>query len=626
MKADQIILLFSPFFLKHFLLSIVYICVSTNVQNSDSLPPVQPGHSAVAAAVASASITAPLTSPLTSPDTTSTGVAPACVVEAKSLPADVAGCHAMIVELLKSLAEHEGKNHRLHHQVQSLLRKLYGRSSEKISDNDMSLFRDIMDQLQPLPEPAPVTEPVAQPETTPSETKNRHKHGRSKPPGDLPHQDIIYDLPEDQKPCPCCGVMRCLIGQDVSEQLDYEPTKIMVIRRIQLKYACKACEQNARGAQIAQAQKPLAPIEKGAAAPGLLAHVVVCKYTDHLPMYRLESILERNGIRLSRSTLCAWAAQVAMALNPLYERMKDLAMQSPVIHTDDTPVDALEPGTGGKHTARFWVYVGDTLHPYTLFDYTPSRKRDGPIAFLGDWSGYLQADAFAGYDGIYLGEAGGKVVEVACWAHARRKFYDARNSDTQASARELGLIRQLYAVEKEADQQSLAAPERAALRQLRATPLLEEFKTWLKASQRENGGHILSKSPMGEAISYALNQWEALCVYTTDGRLNIDNNPAENALRGVAIGRKNWLFVGSDKGGTTAAVLYSILQTCKRHGVEPWAYLRDILTRIPAQPAEKLDELLPDRWQADQIKKKNQDCHQAATAEPVASAPEKAAA
>ncbi len=600
--------------------------MSIDVQNSDSLPPVQPDYSAAVAARVNAAAAASAfpTALLASGASAGTGMAPAPVADARKLPTDVPGCHAMIIELLEGLAERERKNQHMHHQIQSLLRKLYGRSSEKIMDNDMSLFRDIMDQLQPRPEQTPATEPVAQPETTPSKPNNRHKHGRGKIPADLPREDIIYDLPEDQKPCPCCGLMRSVIGQEVSERIDYVPAKVKSIRTTQLKYACGACEQNARGAQIALAEKPLSAIEKGAAAPGLLAHVVVCKYTDHLPMYRLESILERNGISLSRSTLCAWAAQVAVALSPLYERMKELAMQSAVIHTDDTPVDALEPGTGGKHTARFWVYVGDPLHPYTLFDYTPSRKRDGPIAFLGDWSGYLQADAFTGYDCIYMGEAGGKVVEVACWAHARRKFYDARNSDTQASARALALIRQLYAVEKEADQQSLAAPQRAALRQLRSKPLLEEFKAWLRASQRENGGHILSKSPMGEAIAYALNQWEALCVYITDGRLNIDNNPAENALRGVALGRKNWLFVGSDKGGSTAAVLYSLLQTCKRHGAEPWAYLRDVLTRIPTQPADKLDELLPDQWQAEQIKKKNQAT--IATAESAPSASQEAAA
>ena len=574
--------------------------MSTDVQNSVPLPPVQSGDSAALATTASTTSLDLSASAANIAETLAAGAG-------QSLPADVPGCHAMIIELLERLEERERKNQHMRHQIQSLLRKLYGRSSEKINDNDMSLFRDIMDQLQPRPEPAPIAQPVAQPEPTPDNNKNRHKHGRSKAPADLPRQEIIHDLPEDQKLCPCCGIMRSVIGQDVSEQYDYVPAKITVLQHIQLKYACKTCEQNAKGAQITLAEKPLAPIEKGLAAPGLLAHVVVSKYTDHLPMYRLESILERNGITLSRSTLCAWAAQAAVALSPLYDRMKELARQSAVIHTDDTPVDALEPGTGGKHTARFWVYVGDPLYPYTLFDYTPSRKRDGPMAFLGDWSGYLQADAFSGYDGIYLGQAGGKVVEVACWAHARRKFYDARNSDPRASAEALAQIKLLYAVERDADAQGLDALQRAELRQSLAKPRLEAFKKWLLASQRENGGHILPKSPMGEAITYALNQWDALCMYITDGRLNIDNNTAENALRRVAIGRKNWLFVGSDKGGTTAAILYSLISTCKRHGVEPWSYLRDVLTRLPQLPKEpedsgvppdKLDELLPDRWKA----------------------------
>lgn len=236
-------------------------------------------------------------------------------VDARNLPTDVPGCHALIIQLLEGLAERERKNQHMHHQIQSLLRKLYGRSSEKISDNDMSLFRDIMDQLQPRPEPAPA--PVAEPETTPSQTKNRHKHGRGKAPADLPRQQIIHDLPEDQKPCPCCGGVRCVIGRDISEQYDYVPAKVTVLEHIQLKYACKTCEQNAQGAQIALAEKPLSAIEKGAAAPGLLAHVVVCKYTDHLPMYRLESILERNGISLSRSTLCVPARRDGGGFKPV---------------------------------------------------------------------------------------------------------------------------------------------------------------------------------------------------------------------------------------------------------------------------------------------------------------------
>ncbi len=520
------------------------------------------------------------------------------------LPADINGCHAIIIELFERLMERETKNRELQHRIENLLRKLYGRSREQLNDTDMVLFREIMDQLQPRPEPVATPVPPAPansalPDLTKAQTGQGH--GRRKLPADLPRQKILHDLPEDQKLCPCCGVKRSLIGQESSEQLEIIPAKLLVLEHIQFKYACKSCEQKAKGAQITLAEKPLSPIEKGLAAPGLLAYVVLSKYGDHLPMYRMESILARSGMQFSRSTLCGWAAGVAVALTSLYRRMRTLALQSPVVHTDDTPVDVLDPQAGGTHTGRFWVYVGDQRHPYNVFDFTPSRSRDGPVAFLQGWSGFLQADAFGGYDGIYAGKAGGQVVEVACWAHVRRKFYDARASDSQASIAALAHIRLLYDVEDQANQQELDAPQRAKLRQEMARPRLEAFQKWMLAQQAINGGHVLPKSPVGEAITYALNQWEALCIYITDGRLAIDNNVSENALRRVALGRKNWLFAGSDNGGTTAAILYTLISTCQRCHVEPWAYLRDVLTRIPATTEDQLDKLLPDRWRSQQL-------------------------
>jgi hypothetical protein len=271
-------------------------------------------------------------------------------------------------------------------------------------------------------------------------------------------------------------------------------------------------------------------------------------------------------------------------------------LRSKVIHTDDTPVNVLDRKLNQTRTGRFWVYLGDKEHPQTVFTYTASRSRDGPREFLRNWSGYLQADAFGGYDGIYAGEVGGQVTEVACWAHARRKFYEARTSDGAASTQALAYIRLLYDVEDQA--RELSTPERQRLRQERAAARLEQFKAWLHAQQAEHGGPVLPKSPMGQAITYALNQWEALCAYTTDGDLAIDNNAAENALRRVAIGRKNWLFCGSDNGGHTAAVLFSLIATCQRHRVEPFAYLRDVLTRIAATPMSQLDQFLPDQWKA----------------------------
>jgi hypothetical protein len=310
--------------------------------------------------------------------------------------------------------------------------------------------------------------------------------------------------------------------------------------------------------------------------------------------------------------------------------MVDEVRSSKVIHTDDTPVKVLDRGRTQTRIGRFWVYLGDSDHPCTVFAYTPSRSRDGPMAFLRDWGkdrrAYLQADAFGGYDGIYAGEAGGRVTEVACWAHARRKFYDARSSDPATSAQALAHIRLLYEVETQAKKETkqtakrapaneafdhdvsvskasdrrklaLLAEHRLRLREKLAVPRLAQFRAWLESQKAERGGPVLPKSPMGLAIQYALNQWDALCVYCTDGWLAIDNNPSENALRRVAVGRKNWLFAGSDNGGRTAATLFSVIATCERHRVEPMAYLRDVLTRIAAIPINELPGLLPDRWQ-----------------------------
>jgi hypothetical protein len=344
-------------------------------------------------------------------------------------------------------------------------------------------------------------------------------------------------------------------------------------------------------------------------------------------LHRLEHILERHGIEIARSTMCDWAAQCADVLRPLYDLMVQRVLQSKVIHTDDTPVDVLDRQRPQTRTGRFWVYLGDPEHPFTVFTYTPSRSRDGPQAFLKNWSGYLQADAFGGYDGIYAGQAGGRVTEVACWAHARRKFYDARTSDAAISTQALAYIRLLYDVEDVAKEQfqqqsrraaepppaprsaawPLLAPEdsrgqnapralaaiRYALRQERAVPRLQQFRAWLQAQQAQHGGPVLPKSPLGEEITYAFNQWDALTIYTRNGDLAIDNNASENALRRVALGRRNWLFCGSDNGGHTAAVLFSFIATCQRHKVEPFTYLRDVLTRIAAQPRSRLAELLP---------------------------------
>ena len=497
----------------------------------------------------------------------------------------------------------------LQHQLQGLLKRLYGRSSEKIDRNQMLLFETLLNQLAP-PTP-PADEAAAPGETEPSQPQ-RKGHGRRKLPAHLERKKIVHDLPENEKPCAGCGQTRHVIGQEVSEQLNYVPARLEVLQHVRLKYACRPCETKAAegGPQITTAEKPLSPIEKGLAAPGLLAYVIVSKYSDHLPLYRLEKILDRHGIQISRSTLGGWMAQCADVLRPLYDRMVQDVLASKVIHTDDTPVDVLDPELPQARTGRFWAYLGDPDHANTVFAYTPSRSRDGPMQFLQGWGKdrrvYLQADAFGGYDGIYAGQAGGSVIEVACWAHARRKFHEARTSEPALSTQALAHIRLLYDVEKGAREQWEQQEEgakwrprsaiRLALRQEKAAPLLTRFKTWLESQKAERGGSVLPKSPMGQAITYVLNQWEALCVYTTDGDLAIDNNASENALRRVAVGRKNWLFCGADSGGHTAAVLFSLIATCQRHKVEPFAYLSDVLQRIAATPLSQLVDLTPERW------------------------------
>jgi transposase len=502
---------------------------------------------------------------------------------------------------------------KMEYRLQQLLRRLYGRSSEKIDPAQMELFRDALEEMRAEEE---TSEDETLPEATPTRIP-RKAHGRRRIPKDLPRVRVVHDLPEDEKTCPCCGKERSVIGEETSEQLDFEPAKLTVIEHVRLKYACRACEENASedGPQIVVAEKPLVPIEKGLAAPGLLSHVIVSKYGDHLPLYRLERIFDRHGIDIARSTMCDWMRQSAEALKPLYDLMVREALASKVLHTDDTPVNVLDRELDKTRTGRFWVYVGDDAHPCTVFSYTPDRSRDGPMKFLDGWgrdeTRYLQADAFGGYDGIYAGEAGGNVVEVACWAHARRKFYEARNTDRDVATRALAFIRLLYDIEDDArkefrrqdegpDARSLSSI-RLEHRREKAQPRLIEFKTWLESRLVSGGGSVLPKSAMGQAIGYALNQWDALSVYATDGDLAIDNNAAENALRRVAIGRKNWLFLGSNTGGLTAAILFSLIASCDRHKVDPFAYLRDVLTRLAAHPMHRLAELLPEQWKASAV-------------------------
>jgi transposase len=337
------------------------------------------------------------------------------------------------------------------------------------------------------------------------------------------------------------------------------------------------------------------PIAKGLPGPGLLAHLIVSKYTDHMPLHRLQRAYERQGYFLHRSTLCDWLGACADLLQPLYDLMVGAVLQSRALHTDDKAVKMQEPVTHHLRTARLWVYLGDDAHPFNVFDFTLNCKRDGPQRFLANYRGYLHADAFSGYDGLYLPDlrtAAARIIEVVCNAHARRKFYEARGSDALRSHQALAYYRQLYELERQA--KDFGDAQRLQMRQDLAVPILGQFRQWLEAQRWE----VLPKSPIAEALGYALNNWAALARYTETGFLAIDNNVAEREMKRIAIGRKNWLFVGSPQGGQTAATLFSFTSTCQRLGVEPWAYLRDVLTRLPTMPAGHLGDHLPDHWQS----------------------------
>jgi transposase len=503
---------------------------------------------------------------------------------------------------------------KLKHQteVEALLRRFYGPKSERFDPAQLLLFGIVIDSLA-------VDENAVEAEAGEKLTTRRiqHKHGRAKLPGSLPRIPVEHDLKPEEKKCPCCGLERCRIGKEVSEQLEYIPASFKVYQHIRHKYACKPCNQGCAKcdsqAHIAialreadkhgvtdspEAIETTAPIAKGLAGPGLLAYVITSKLADHLPLYRLERIFERSDVHVARSTLCAWMMAAGELVQPLVDLMANRVRESRVIHTDETRVPVQDENIKGKcKSGRIWTYIGDRDHPYIVYHYTPDRSRAGPSMWLDKFKGYLQADAYGGYDGIY---ATG-VKEVACWAHGRRHFFDVKETDGRRCAQMLSMVRELYKVEDEATGQIAATKDctpieadaiRLSLRQQGSVPILATIKTWLDSEQKL----VLPRSPMAQAIGYMLNQWEALNVYVTQGFLNIDNNAAERALRRIGIGRKNWLFAGHDKAAQRTATLYSLIASAERHGIDPQAYLRGLLARIPSMPVSQLEKLLPERW------------------------------
>jgi transposase len=417
-----------------------------------------------------------------------------------------------------------------------------------------------------------------------SEVKAHRRKKRQIDWDQLPQVRHDHDLDEAEKSCSCCGRPMERIGEDVTRELEYQRPKLEAHIHVRPKYACPRCKDGVSAAPL-----PPRPIPGGIAGPGLITEVVVGKFGDHLPLYRLEDILTRYGVYLSRSTLCDWMRAVAGLFRPLYELQRQRVLQSSVMWTDDTHVTVLG-GAEGSFKGYFWTYIGDNGHPYSVYDFTASRSRDGPASFLEGYSGYLHADAYTGYDAMFS-DIGSSVVEVACWAHARSKFFDAVRSYPREAHQVLEWIRQLYDIEDRAHDLSVDA--RRELRTREAIPVIDKIESYLNTLTPR----ALPKSTLGKAVTYARNQWQALRRYTENGRLTIDNNVSERTLRHQAIGRKNWLFLGSQAAGPRAAVLYTILGGAKRHGIEPWSYVHDLLLRLHADD-QRLENMLPDRWAA----------------------------
>jgi transposase len=483
--------------------------------------------------------------------------------------------HAIVLEQQTELNSQKNEIESLKLLIVKLKRMQFGRSSEKLNQQieQLELRLEDLETKRAAEQPMPLTESTAA----------ANRPARRALPAALPRE--IQTLEPAQTACPDCGGALARLGEDISEMLEYVPAQYKVIRTVRPKLSCTRCDR------IVQQPAPHRPIAGGLAGPAMLAHVIVGKYADHLPLYRQSEIYEREGIDIERSTLADWVGGATRTLEPLVERLRQYVLGATKLHADDTPVPVLAPGNGKTKTGRLWTYVrddrpaGSADRPAVWFAYSPGRSSEYPANHLHTYRGVLQADAFAGFNRLY---ERGTIVEAACWAHVRRKFYDFYEAHQSPIAKEaLDRIGALYAIEKEI--RGRPPDERRRIRNARARPLLDALQKWFKESLPK----LSKKSELTQAIHYALGRWTPLMRYCDDGRLEIDNNAAERALRAVALGRKNFLFFGSNAGGERAASMYSLIGTAKLNGIDPEAYLAAVLARIADHPINRIDDLLP---------------------------------
>lgn len=463
-------------------------------------------------------------------------------------------------------------------ELAHLRRMRFGARSESLRVEQHDLFQETQASDVAAARAELAKQQAGMPETPPPRAP-RSRAGRQPLPEHLPRIEHVHE-PES---CTCgqCGQDLVKIGEDISEQLDVEPARFFVHRHIRPQYACRACET------ISAAPIPPAVIDGGMAAVGLLSWVAISKFLDHLPLYRLERIAARDGVTLSRTTMAEWIGRIGVALQPLVDRLVAQLLERRVLHADETPVQQLDPGRGKTKRAYLWAYQSNVLEtgpPIVVFDYQPSRAGQHARNFLSEWRGHLMVDDFGGYKALF---ADG-VIELGCLAHARRKFFDLNAAQSNPIAQEaLTRIAALYAIEAQGREMDIVA--RTQLRQEQAQPLLQSLHDWLirtRMTVAHGGG-------TARAIDYSLKRWAALRRYATDGRLPIDNNPVENAIRPIAIGKKNWLFVGSERAGKRAAAIQSLLATAKLNGLDPAAWLRDTLEKLPTCLNSQIDSLLP---------------------------------
>jgi transposase len=490
---------------------------------------------------------------------------------ADQLPDDVSTLKQMVLTLLEQIDD-------LHGQLYYLKRQLFGKKSEKLNPNQRLLFENLYEEVK-----AKIEEQNPPQAKKVKSRRNRNHNGRRPLPAELRRETIEIEPEEKEKVCPVCKSQKDRIGAEVTEKLEFVPASFYVKRYVRPKYACKRCQGH-----ISIGQLPPMALDKGLAGEGLLAHIITSKYTDHLPLNRLENIFKRSAIDINVSTMCDWVGHCADLLSPLVKRMHKLILLSPKINTDDTPIPIKSKNRkGSTYNGYLWAYIDDQKN--VVFDFTPTRSRAGPLNFLGDYSGYVQADAYSGYDEFFrVSDA----TEVGCNSHARRKFEYALDSDPVRAARMMVLWGRLYEIERLARDENYDDSQLLEIRQTQARPIFAEIKPLLEEYKHQ----VLPKSPMGKAIGYALNQWEALMRYTDDPQLDIDNNISERVLRMVVIGRKNYLFAGSEAGAQRAAIIYSLVASCKLHQIDPFAYFADVLKRVSTHPADKIDELLPGEW------------------------------